>query len=480
MRFTYPHTKLLINGEWRDGAASRTIDVLDPATNKAIGTVARAEREDLEHVARSLADGFETWRAVAPFERTKIMVRAAALLRERCEKIAWIMTREQGKPLAQSTRETLLAADTIEWFAQEAKRAYGQVIPPRQDHMMQMTIRCPVGPVAAFTPWNFPINQVVRKLCGALAAGCSIVVKGPEQTPASPAALVEAFVDAGVPAGVIALVYGIPSEISEFFIPHPVIEKISFTGSTAVGKHLAGLAGTYMKKATMELGGHAPVVVCDDADVDEAATTLARLKILNAGQVCVSPTRFLVQDGIFNAFLEKFVAAMRQVRVGNGLDQDTDMGPLIHEGRLTVLGDLVNDAMARGAKLECGNTRIGVTGNFFAPTVLSHVPAQARIMNEEPFGPVAVINRFTTLAEAVAEANRLRFGLAAYAFTRSTVTAHILATQVNTGMMAINHGDLGLPEVPFGGIKDSGYGTEGGPAAINDYLDTKFVTLAAR
>lgn len=371
------------------------------------------------------------------------------------------------------------AADVIEWFAGEGQRAYGQTIPSRDPKVMQITLKVPVGPVAAFTPWNFPINQIVRKLSAALAAGCSIIVKAPEETPASPAELIRAFADAGVPAGVVNLVYGVPAEISEYLIPHPIIRKISFTGSTPIGKQLAALAGQHMKRATMELGGHAPVIVAGDADLDMAVPQIATHKFRNAGQVCVSPTRFLIDDSIHAEFVDRFAAIAKGLKVGDGLDPETDMGPLANDRRIPALEALVGDAVDRGAQLVTGGRRIGNTGWFFEPTVLVDVPTDARIMNEEPFGPVAVLNRFDTLDAAIAEANRLPFGLAAYGYTRSDATAHRLGTEVESGMMTINHLGLALPEVPFGGIKDSGYGTEGGSEALGAYFDTRFVSRRA-
>lgn len=476
---TYPDIKLFIDGEWRDGVEGKTIDVIDPALGETIGKLAQATSQDLELAAQAADRGFKVWRDVSAYERSKIMRKAAALLRERAEGIAWLMTREQGKPLAQSRIETIGAADTIEWFAEEARRTYGQVIPSRSTGVVQMTMKVPVGPVAAFTPWNFPINQVVRKLSAALATGCSIVVKAPEETPASPAELIRAFIDAGVPAGVINLVYGVPAEVSEFLIPHPLIRKVTFTGSTPVGKQLAALAGLHMKRATMELGGHAPVMIFDDADVEKAIQVMAGSKFRNAGQVCVSPTRFLVQDGVAKRFREGFVEAAKAVKVGNGLEDGVDMGPLANDRRIPALEGLIADAVAQGAKLDTGGRRIGNVGNFFEPTVLSDVPTSARVMNEEPFGPLAIINRFAKLDDAVEEANRLPFGLAAFAFTASGATQTALGQRVESGMLTINHNGLALPEVPFGGIKDSGYGTEGGSEAVAAYLDTRFVTQAA-
>jgi len=352
------------------------------------------------------------------------------------------------------------------------------VIPARAEGIYQLVIKEPVGPVAAFTPWNFPINQVVRKLSGALAAGCSIIVKAPEETPAAPAELLRAFIDAGVPAGVVNLVYGVPAEISEYLIPHKVIRKISFTGSTAVGKHLAALAGAHMKRATMELGGHAPAIVFEDADIDVASRILAGAKFRNAGQVCVSPTRFLVQEAVYDRFVARFVDHAKAVKVGDGLENGTTMGPLANARRITAMETFIGDAVKRGAEIRTGGSRIGNKGNFFEPTVLTGVPKDARVMNEEPFGPLAIIAPFGTFDEAVAEANRLPFGLAAYAYTRSARTAQAIAASVESGMMSINHHGLALPETPFGGVKDSGYGSEGGSEAIEAYLITKFVSQA--
>jgi succinate-semialdehyde dehydrogenase/glutarate-semialdehyde dehydrogenase len=352
------------------------------------------------------------------------------------------------------------------------------VIPARAEGVYQLVIKEPVGPVAAFTPWNFPINQVVRKLSAALAAGCSIIVKAPEETPASPAELVRSFADAGVPAGVLNLVYGNPADISSYLIPHPVIRKMSFTGSVAVGKQLAALAGAHMKRTTMELGGHAPVIVFDDSDVEAAVKTMTFMKFRNAGQVCISPTRFLVQEGVYASFVEKFVAGAKAVKVGDGMDKDTKMGPLANPRRIRAMEAHVGDARKHGGKVLAGGYPVGEKGNFFEPTVITELPREAMAMNQEPFGPLAIINPFRSFEDAVAEANRLPYGLAAYAWTRSAKTANAVAASVETGMMTINHMGLALPEVPFGGVKDSGYGSEGGAEAIEAYLNPKFVSQA--
>lgn len=475
----YANTQLFIDGEWRDSLSGKTIPVLNPANEEEIGHVAHAEQADLELAVAAVVKGFDIWKKMSAFQRSKIMRNAAELLRSRVDAIAPLMTQEQGKPLPEARAEILGAADTIDWFAEESRRAYGRVVPARADGVFQLVIKEPVGPVAAFSPWNFPINQVVRKLSAALAAGCSIIVKAPEETPASPAELVRAFADAGVPAGVVNLVYGVPSEISEFLIPHPFIRKISFTGSTPVGKQLAALAGLHMKRITMELGGHAPAIVFDDADLDVAAAMLSAAKFRNAGQVCVAPTRFLVQEKVYDAFIDKFKAKVDAIKVGDGMAEGTTMGPLANDRRVPALETLIQDAVEKGSELLTGGNRVGNKGYFLEPTILTNVPVHARAMNEEPFGPLALISPFRDLEDAVTEANRLPFGLASYAVTRSTRTATVLAQSVESGMLTINHLGLALPEVPFGGIKDSGYGSEGGSEAIESYLNTKFVSQAS-
>jgi succinate-semialdehyde dehydrogenase/glutarate-semialdehyde dehydrogenase len=475
---TYTDTQLFIDGAWAPAADGATIDVINPATGERIAGLAKAGVADLDRAIDATLKGFARWRATSAYERSKIMRKAAELMRERTDDIAPLMTQEQGKPLAEAKGEVAAAADILEWFAEEGRRAYGRIVPARATNVHQLVIKEPVGPVAAFTPWNFPINQAVRKVSAALAAGCSIIVKGPEETPASCAELFRALHDAGVPAGVVQLVYGVPAEISSYLIAHPAIRKISFTGSTPVGKQLAAMAGEHMKRATMELGGHAPVMVFEDADIAATARTMAMFKTRNAGQVCISPTRFLIQDGAFDPFVETFVETIGKVKVGEGLHEGTQMGPLANERRVPAIEALIQDAVERGGKLLTGGNRIGNRGNFFEPSVLVDVPVEARIMNEEPFGPVAIINRFSTEDEAIAEANRLPYGLAAYAFTRSPRTMQALGDRVETGMLSINHLGLSMPEVPFGGVKDSGYGTEGGTDALEPYLVAKFVTQA--
>ena len=474
----YPNTQLFINGEWRAARSGRTMPVVNPASGDTIGTLAFAERADLDEALEAAARGFDTWKRVSAYERSKIMRKAANLLRERIDHVAMLMTMEQGKTIAEAKAEIHNGADTIDWFAEEGRRTYGRVIPARAEGIYQLVVKEPVGPVAAFTPWNFPINQIVRKLSAALAAGCSIIVKAPEETPASPAELIRAFVDAGVPAGAVGLVYGDPAEISSYLIPHPVIRKISFTGSTVVGKQLAALAGQHMKRVTMELGGHAPVIVFDDADVQVAAKAMASSKFRNAGQVCISPTRFLVQEGVYDSFVEQFVANAKRLKVGDGLEAGVNMGALANPRRSKAMEANVEDAGKHGATVRTGGHAIGSKGNFWEPTVVTELPNDAKAMNEEPFGPLAIINPFKTFDDAVKEANRLPFGLAAYAWTKSAKTANAIANAVETGMISINHVGLGIPETPFGGVKDSGYGSEGGSEAIESYLNPKFVSQA--
>ena len=340
-----------------------------------------------------------------------------------------------------------------------------------------MVVKDPVGPVAAFTPWNFPINQVVRKVGPALAAGCSMLVKAAEETPAGPAAFIKAFADAGLPAGVLGLVYGNPAEISSYLVPHPVIRKITFTGSTPVGKQLAAMAGQHMKRVTMELGGHAPVIVCEDADIGLAVKAAGAAKFRNAGQVCISPTRFLVHESVKNEFAQALAKYAQGLKVGDGLAEGTQMGPLANPRRLTAMAEIQADAVKKGATVLAGGKRIGDTGNFWEPTVLVDVPLEAKVFNDEPFGPVAGIRSFGKLEEAIAEANRLSFGLAGYAFTKSLKNADLLTRRVEVGMLWINMPAMPSAEMPFGGIKDSGYGSEGGPESLEAYLNTRSVAI---
>jgi succinate-semialdehyde dehydrogenase/glutarate-semialdehyde dehydrogenase len=474
---SYPDTRLLIGNEWSDATGGKTIPVINPATGKPIGTVAHASIADLDRALAAAQSGFDAWRKVPAFERAAIMRKAASLLRERADDIGRLLTQEQGKPLAQAKAEATAGADIIDWFAAEGMRVYGRIVPSRNPAAQQLVLKEPVGPVAAFTPWNFPINQIVRKLAASLATGCSFLCKAPEETPASPAALLQCFVDAGVPPGTVGLVFGDPAEISGYLIPHPTIRKVTFTGSTPVGKQLAALAGAHMKRVTMELGGHAPVIIAEDADVQLAVEAAGAAKFRNAGQVCVSPTRFLVHNSIKEEFTRALVAHAESLKIGNGLDAGITLGPLANPRRVTAMTQLVDDARAKGANVATGGGRVGTEGNFFAPTILADVPLNASVFNDEPFGPVAAIRGFNTLDEAIAESNRLPFGLAGYAFTRSIKNAHQLMHNVEVGMLWINQPATPSAEMPFGGVKDSGYGSEGGPEALEAYLNTKAVSM---
>ena len=476
MTTTFPNTQLFINGIWKDAEKAEWLEVVDPATEDVVGKVALARTADLDLALEAAEKAFRTWKEVAPFARYKMMRKAGDLIRERADYIARLMTIEQGKPLFEAKGETMLAADTIDWYAEEGRRAYGRIIPSQFTGVNQMVIREPVGVVAAFSPWNFPINQAVRKISGAVAAGCSIIIKGPEETPASCAELVRAFADAGIPDGVVNLVYGVPAEISSYLIPHPVVKKISFTGSTAVGKQLASLAGLHMKLATMELGGHAPAIVFDDADINSALDVLTTQKFRNAGQVCVAPTRFMVQEKMYDRFVEGYIEIAKNIVVGNGLDSATTMGPLANERRLTAMDDFVANAVETGATVHTGGKRLGNKGYFFGPTVLTDVGLEAQIMNEEPFGPLVPISSFHDLDEALAEANRLPYGLAAYAYTSSSKTADALARGIESGIIGINHHGQPSIETPFGGIKDSGYGKENGSEGLSAFMHEKLVS----
>ncbi len=465
-----------IDGKWVQPTSGKSQDVVNPSTNAVIGKLGHASKADLDAALKAAEKGFATWRKVSAFERGKILKKVADLMRTRADEIAKVLTMEQGKVLAEAKVEVLGSADIIEWFAEEGRRAYGRIIPARADGVRNMVLMEPVGVVAGFSPWNFPVSQAARKIGGALAAGCSIIVKCPEETPASPIGFIKCFHDAGVPPGVVNLVYGVPAEISEYLIPSPIIRKISFTGSVPVGKHLNSLAALHMKRATMELGGHAPALVFDDCETDAVAGLLAGMKFRNAGQVCVSPTRFFVHDKVYDKFVGKFTDLAKGIKVGDGMDATSKMGPLANPRRISAMESIIQDAQEKGAKTQTGGKRIGNQGNFFEPTVLTDVPANARIMTEEPFGPVAVMIRFKDTDKMLAEANSLPFGLASYAFTKNGNMAAKVADALDSGMVSINHFGIALPETPFGGIKDSGFGHEGGIEGLNAYMSAKFVS----
>jgi acyl-CoA reductase-like NAD-dependent aldehyde dehydrogenase len=472
----YPSLSLYINGQFVNGGGRREQDVLNPATGQVIGKLPHATREDLDLALSSAERAFQSWKKTSPLERSKVLRKVAELARERSAEIGRCITLDQGKPLAEAVGEVVFCAEHAEWHAEECRRIYGRVIPARVDGVRQMVLREPVGVCAAFSPWNFPFNQAIRKITAAVGAGCSIILKGPEDAPSAVVALAQLFHDAGLPAGVLNIVWGVPHEISEYLIKSPVVRKISFTGSVAVGKQLAAMAASMMKRSTMELGGHAPVIVCDDADIDAAIKLLVPHKFRNAGQVCISPTRFYVQQGAYDKFVAAFVDKTRALKVGDGLLPDTRMGPLAQNRRVAAVAGFIDDAQTRGATVLVGGAPIPGEGNFFSPTVLVDLPDDSRLMTEEPFGPVAGIVRFKTVEEALQRANSLPFGLASYAFTTSSRNAQMISSGIEAGMISINHLGMALAETPFGGIKDSGLGSEGGTESFDGYLTTKFVT----
>ncbi|MFE9686726.1 NAD-dependent succinate-semialdehyde dehydrogenase [Streptomyces sp. NPDC006285] len=471
----YPAVRMYIAGEWRQGGTGRTAPIANPATEKVIGDVPLATAGDLDRALDAASEGFKVWRATPVAERTRLLHAAADLISERAGAIGRIATQEQGKPLGESTGEARRTAETLRWHADDARRAYGRTIPSAPGTVLTVR-REPIGPVAAFVPWNFPVGGPNRKISSALSAGCSLVIKGSEETPASAMELVRCYADAGLPPGVLNLVFGEPAEVSEHLINSPVTRLIAFTGSVPVGKLLAARAGAVMKPSLMELGGHAPVIVCADADPVKAARKAAQAKWANAGQVCTSPSRFLVHEEIVEEFTAEFVKAAEALTVGDGLADGTGMGPLANERRLAAMERLTADAVARGARVLTGGERLDRPGYFFAPTVLTDVPGDARLMSEEPFGPLAPIVAFSDLDEALATANALPYGLAAYGFTDSAATAEKLSDELEAGILSLNHCGGSVHEAPTGGVKDSGYGREGGPEALDAYLITKRVS----
>jgi len=475
----YGRLGFYIDGAWIERANGPQLEVLDPATGDVLAQLPSATADELDRAAEAANAAFAGWRALTALERSRLLRKAADLIRERADTIARLMTLEQGKPLAQARIELMVAADTFDWCAEEGRRIYGRIIPSPVREMEVRVNRQPVGPVAAFTPWNLPAMMPARKIGAALASGCTVVIKPAEETPATALAIVRALHDAGLPKGVVNVVFGIPDDVSRRLIAHPAIRKITFTGSTVVGQHLAKLASDAgVKRCTMELGGHAPVLILDDADLDQAVSVLVPSKFRNAGQICISPTRFYVHDSMHDRFVQEFAAATQRLVVGNGLDAATNVGPLANPRRTAAMDALIGDAVANGARLVLGGERIGNRGNFFQPTVLADVPTNARIMNDEPFGPVAVTSRFSSLDDAITQANRLPFGLASYAFTGSTRNVRKLSEEVEAGLLGINNVAVSHPEAPFGGVKMSGYGSEGGSEGMDPYLVTKLVTVA--
>ncbi len=472
----YPELTLLIGGRAVAAGQRPSLDVIDPATQTVLGRLPVASPDDIDEALESAQRSFPGWRDTPALDRAAILRRTATLMRERTPRLAWLITRELGKPLAESEKEVATAAEMFEWGAEEARRTYGRLIPGRVGGIRQMAIPEPIGPVAAFAGWNAPAITPSRKIAGALAAGCSIVIKPSEETPAIALEIGRALADAGLPAGVLSMVFGDPGEISRRLIESPVIRMVTFTGSTAIGRELATMAAAGLKPATLELGGHAPVLVFGDADPIQAADTVLAAKLRNSGQICTSPTRMVVHESVYDRFVERLAERARGWRVGNGLDAGVQMGPLANPRRLAAMETMVADALDRGARLAAGGQRLDLPGWFWAPTVLSGVSADCRAANTEPFGPLALVQPFTSMDEALHEANRLPFGLASYVFTRDAATARIASERIESGVVCINHCQASLPETPFGGFKDSGLGKEGGVEGIQEFMQVKYVS----
>lgn len=472
----YPTLTLYIDGQFIEAGARQLLDVRDPGTLDRLGALPCATAQDLDAALAAAERAFAQWRHASPMDRSAVLRKTAELLRTRADVIANGITQDNGKPLAEAKAEVLNSAEHVEWHAEECRRNYGRVVPARDPRVRQLVIREPVGVCAAFSPWNFPLSQAIKKVSAAIGAGCTLILKGPEESPSAIVEMARAFHDAGLPPGVFNVVFGHPAEISKRLIESPVVRQVSFTGSVPVGKQLAALAGRHMKRTCMELGGHSPVLVFDDADVDAAASLVARMKTRNAGQVCVSPSRLFVQAGVYDRFVKRFVDAIESVQVGHGLEPSSQMGPLIHDRRLQAVRELVDDATRVGGRLLTGGARLGDGGHFFSPTVIADVPAHARIMSEEPFGPVASVVKFDGIEQALRMANSVPYGLASYAFTESHKTATQVMNGLEVGMVNINHSGMAHPELPFGGVKDSGIGSEGGTETFDGFLVTKMVT----
>ncbi len=471
----YETIELLINGEWRKGDGGGQ-DIINPADESVIGWCPHASAEELDMALAAADEGFKVWKNMTALARQKIMAKAADLMDERVDYIAECLTREEGKPHGESKIEIGFVSDLTRWYGEEGKRSYGRLIPPRIPGARQMVVKEPIGPVAAFVAWNFPATNVIRKISGALGAGCSIVIKPSEETPATAVCLAKCFQDAGLPPGVINMVFGVPDTVSRHILASPIIKKLSFTGSVPVGKHLQKLAADNMIRCTMELGGHSPVVVFDDADLDKAMDMVAGFKFRNAGQVCISPTRFYIQENVYDKFVDGFTERAKALKIGNGMDDGVFMGPLVADRRLAVMDDFVQDAKAAGAEIVTGGERMGNQGYFYAPTVMKDVPDAAKIMTEEPFGPLAPMQSFKSTDEVLDKANSLPFGLASYVFTTDANKAKTMEHGINAGMVGVNHPMVSMPETPFGGVNESGYGSEGGIEGLEAYQRTKFMT----
>jgi succinate-semialdehyde dehydrogenase/glutarate-semialdehyde dehydrogenase len=474
----YPELQLFIDGEWIDKGPRASETVLNPATGEVLGELPHATRDDLDRALAATAKGFATWRAFLPEKRSEILRDAATLMKQQGDRITRVASMESGKPLLQSKIELQMSTEVLEWYAEEGRRAYGRVLPQRQAGTRLLVVKEPVGPVAAFTPWNFPQGNPARKLGASLGAGCSCIIKPAEDTPATALLMARCLQEAGLPDGVVNMVFGVPAEVCPYILRSGVVRKMTFTGSIPVGKELMKIAAEKMIRTTMELGGHAPVLVFDDADLEKTLDQCVAAKFRNGGQVCVSPTRFYVHESVFDSFVRGFTERTAKLKVGNPLDEGNQMGPMIHARRKDAIAALIQDAVTHGATLNTGGKAIEGPGFFFQPTVLSNIPLSARIMNEEPFGPVALINPFSDFDEVMQLANRLPYGLAGFAFTDSAKRVKLIGEQLETGMIGINTFAISVPESPFGGMKESGHGSEEGIEGLEACLVTKFISEA--
>lgn len=477
MMHAYPDLKMMIDGAWCAGSTGATQEVINPATEEVLAALPAAAPEDLDAALQSAKQGFAIWRALSLYARARILIDAAHLIRDRTEAIATAVTLENGKPLAEARMEVGTVVDILEFSAEEGKRLHGRIVEGRAPGVRHHVVKEPVGVCLAITPWNFPINTVAKKLGVALGAGCSVILKASNETPASAICLVQALVDAGLPAGVVNVVFGPSAQVTSHLMASDIVRKVSLTGSIPVGKQLAVLAAERMQRLTMELGGHAPVVVFDDVDISKAVDLLVPGKFRNAGQICISPTRFFVQDAIYSDFVAAFSERAAAIKVGNGIDGDTMMGPLANARRLSAMDGFVEDARARGATITTGGARIGNHGYFYAPTVIKDAPDDSLVMTEEPFGPMAPMTRFASIDEVAERANALNLGLASYALTNSLDRATRISDALQAGMVGVNTVGVAIPETPFGGVKESGYGVEGGPESLEHYVVPKSIAL---
>jgi len=474
----FPPLSLFIDGEWLGPDGRKTQPLVNPATEEVLGELPHATPADLDRALAAAQRAWGGWRALLPVARGKILRKAADHIRARAEEIAAIATLEMGKSIHETRIEVQMAAEVFDWYAEEGRRAYGRVLPQRLPGQRMTIVKEPVGPVAAFAPWNFPVGNPARKIGAALAAGCTCILKPAEESAGTALAVARALHDAGLPKGVLAIVFGVPHEVSTHLIASPIIRKVSFTGSVPVGKLLVKLAADGMKRTTMELGGHAPVIVFEDIDVEKVLDACVTAKYRNAGQVCVSPTRFYIHESIYPRFAAGFAARAQALPVGDGSDETNRMGPLAHARRLPAVQGIIDESLTHGARLLAGGKRMARKGYFFEPTVLADVPNSARIMNDEPFGPIAILNPFRDFDAVLAEANRLPYGLAAFGFTNNAQRVQLLGERIEAGMIGLNSFQISVPEAPFGGVKESGHGSEEGIEGLEACLVTKFISAS--